>query len=73
MDSELLKELGLVEENSLKILAYAQNCVLFYEETIKAMGLLLPEFISQAVKDSQIAYQIPAKIGDEYANIPEHY
>lgn len=73
MDTGLLKELGLVDTDGLRAIEYAQKCVLFYEQTIKAMGLLPPETVSQAVDNSQVVYMNPAEIGDKYANVPTDY
>lgn len=73
MDTELLRELGLVDEDSLKAIEYAQKCVVFYEQIVKVMGLLPAETIGQAVDNSQVIYTNPPKIRNKYANIPEHY
>jgi len=73
MDTGLLKELGLVDTESLEAIAYAQACVLLYEQTIRAMGLLPAETVSQAVENSQVVYMNPPEIGDEYANVPTDY
>jgi len=73
MDTELLKELGLVDADSLRAIEYAQKCVVLYEQTLRAMGLFFPETISQAVDNSQLTYTNPKEIGGQYANVPEHY
>jgi hypothetical protein len=73
MDAELLKELGLVDTASLSAIEYAQKCVVLYEQTLRAMGLFLPETISQAVDNSQLAYANPTESGVQYAYVPEHY
>lgn len=73
MDAELLKELGLVDTASLRAIEYAQKCVVLYEQTLRAMGLFLPETISQAVDNSQLSYANPIEIRGQYANVPEHY
>lgn len=73
MDAGLLKELGLIDIAHIKAIEYAQKCVLFYEQTLRAMDLFLPETISQAVDNSQLTYTNPIEMGVQYANIPEHY
>jgi len=73
MDTELLKELEIVDKDSLRTIEYVQKCVNFYEQTLKAIGLLPVETISQAVDNSKVVYTNPAKIGGKYANIPQHY
>jgi len=73
MDTELLKELGLVDTDSLRAITYAQKCVVLYEQTLRAMGLFIPETISQAVDNSQLVYTNPTRIRGQYANIPKHY
>lgn len=73
MDKELLKELGLVDIDSLRAIEYAQKCVAFYGQTLRAMGLLPAETISQAVDNSQVIYINPTGTRGKYANIPEHY
>ena len=73
MDKELLKELGLLDIDSLKTIEYAQKCVALYEQTVRAIGLLPAETISQAVDNSQVIYINPTETRGKYANIPEHY
>lgn len=73
MDRELLKELGLVEVEALDAVEYAQKCVFLYEQTLKAMGLYWPNFISQAVDSSQVTYLNPADPAEGYAYLPERY
>lgn len=73
MDTELLKELGLADTASLRAIEYAQQCVVIYEQTLRAMGLFIPETISQAVDNSQLVYTNPPEIGDQYADVSEHY
>jgi len=73
MDAELLKELGLADIDSFRAIEYVQKCVVLYEQTLRAMGLFLPETISQAVDNSQLAYTNPTEPRDQYAYVPEHY
>lgn len=73
MDTRLLRELGLADADSLSAIEYAQKCVLLYEQTIRAMGLLPSETVSQAVDNSQVVYMNTSEIGDQYANVPTDY
>lgn len=73
MDAELLKELEITDIDSIRAIEYAQKCVVLYEQTLRAMGLFLPEIVSQAVDNSKLAYSNPSEPGDQYAYIPEHY
>lgn len=73
MDTKLLRELGLVEKPVLSAVEQTQNCILLYEQTLKAMGISLPETISQAVDNSQLAYSKTGEMVVQYANPPECY
>jgi hypothetical protein len=73
MDAELLRELGLIDETNLSAIEYAERCIALYEQTLKSMGIILPESISQTVDNSKLTYSNPPDIGGQYANVPEHY
>jgi hypothetical protein len=69
MDPEMLRELNMGDPNTISAIEYAQRCIEIYEETIRAMGLFLPENASQAIEDSHLVYLNPADLGAEYANV----
>jgi hypothetical protein len=73
VDPELLKDLGFADAEGLDAVEYAQKCVFLYEQTLKAIGLLMPEMISQAVDSAQVTYSNPVEPEGSYAHLPEHY
>lgn len=73
MDRELLRELGFADAEGLAAVEFAQKCVFLYEQTLKAMGLYMPDMISQAVDSAQVTYLKPVEPSESYAHLPEHY
>ena len=73
MDNELLKEIGIINEDGFRVIEYAQKCVDIYEKTLIAMGLVSIERISETIENSKIYYNNPIEIKDQYANISRDY
>lgn len=73
MTTHLLSELGLSDAEGLSAIEYAEAAVAIYEQTIRAMGLLPAETISQTVDNSQLTYVNPPEGGNEYGDISESY
>jgi len=69
MDPEMLRELNTGDPNTISAIEYAQRCIEVYEETIRAMGLFLPENASQAIEDSHLVYLNPADLEERYADL----
>ena len=69
MDPEMLRELNMGDPNTISAIEYVQRCIEVYEETIKAMGLSLPENASQAIEDSHLVYLNPADLEERYADL----
>jgi hypothetical protein len=68
----LKDSMGMDIEN-IQMIEYAQQCLTIYEETLRAMGVLIEEKIGEAVDNSQLKYT-EAEVKDAiYANLPEHY
>ncbi|HOV32580.1 MAG TPA: hypothetical protein PLX23_04375 [Candidatus Hydrogenedens sp.] len=73
MDLEIIREMENIDTSSIEIIEYAQKCIYFYEETLKAMGLLLPDTVGYPIDNSNITYTNPIEIKEQYADISEHY
>jgi len=74
INQEILKDfIGIDTENIRTIEEYAQQCLVIYEETLRAMGLLAGEGISEAVDNSQLNYAEAEVREEEYANFSECY
>jgi len=73
VSQEILRDFIGTDSEIAKSVEYAQQCLIIYEETLRAMGLLAGEEISEGVDNSQLNY-VEAEIKEEnYANFPECY
>lgn len=73
MDTEVIKSLAPTDQATQNMIEHVQNCIVVYEQTLKAMGLYPPDTISQAVDNSQLSY-VPRKDAEgPYVNIPDSY
>lgn len=73
MDTELTRTLVPTDQATQNMIEHVQNCIVVYEQTLKAMGLYPPDVVSQAVDSSQMSY-VPGKDAEgPYVNIPDCY
>jgi hypothetical protein len=73
MDTEVLKNLAITDQATQNMIEHVQNCIVVYEQTLKAMGVYPPDTVSQAVDNSQLSY-VPRKDAEgPYVNIPDSY
>jgi len=73
INQEILKDFIGIDTGNIRTIEYAQQCLAIYEETLRAMGLLAGEEISEAVDNSQLSYAEAEVREEEYANFPECY
>jgi len=73
MDNELLQTLQPTDRTTQTMIEHVQNCIVVYEETLRAMGVLPPETVSQAIDNSQLSYAHQMDVEGSYANIPDSY
>lgn len=73
MDTEVIKNLAITDQATQNMIEHVQNCIVIYEQTLKAMGMYPPDTISQAVDNSQLSY-VPRKDAEgPYVNISDSY
>ena len=69
VDPGLHQELGLMDTRSSEAIDCVQQSLLLYEQTLRAMGLYVPETASQAVDNSRVVYNNPPGVEGGYADV----
>ena len=73
MDTKVIKNLAITDQATQNMIEHVQNCIVVYEQTLKAMGMYPPDTISQTVDNSQLSY-VPRKYAEgPYVNISDSY
>jgi hypothetical protein len=73
MNTELWQELRIADVSTIWKIEHVQKCIAIYEETLRAMGLVPRETMSETLSDSELTYSNPVEIVHQYANIPDNY
>lgn len=72
MDTELVRDLGSIDESVLSGIEYAQKCIDAYHEALRAMGAIPSEPTGRTIEASGIKYEPAQETEFKYEHLPEH-